>query len=317
MNKINNSEILLIYEAKYTNPNGDPDNENKPRMDYATSRNIVSDVRLKRFIRDFFYKHLGMDIFVRKEDDGSTVDATTRANNIAQKKGKKGADLELLKEFIDIRFFGVTLPLKKQGKKQVKEQVEKQVKEQGSKGSSITLTGPLQFTWGYSLNEVEILNSPSITSHFAGAKETGGSIGKFWIVKYSLISFYGRINGKLAEYTGLTYDDIKKLDENIFEAILCETSTRSKIGHHPLLYMRIEYNDNLVLLGDLRRFVDIDKKKGIENTRDFELDISRLIDRILNIQHKISKLVVRLDTNMSYLENEIKNKLSQVYVNFI
>lgn len=296
MNKINNSEILLIYEAKYTNPNGDPDNENKPRMDYATSRNIVSDVRLKRFIRDFFYEQLNMDIFVRKEDDGSTVDATTRGNNIAQKRGKKNPDPELLKEFIDVRFFGVTLPLK----------------VQSGKGSSITLTGPLQFTWGYSLNEVEILNSPSITSHFAGAKETGGSIGKFWIVKYSLISFYGRINGKLAEYTGLTYDDIEKLDENIFKAILFETSTRSKIGHHPLLYMRVEYKDNLTLLGDLRRFIDINKKKGIESTSDFKLDISKLIDRILNIQDKISRLIVRLDSNISYLENEIKDKLSSV-----
>ena len=54
----NNSEILFIYDAKMTNPNGDMDNENKPRMDYDTDTNLVSDVRLKRYLRDYFEKQL-------------------------------------------------------------------------------------------------------------------------------------------------------------------------------------------------------------------------------------------------------------------
>ena len=43
----NNSEILFIYDAKMSNPNGDMDNENKPRMDYDTDTNLVSDVIAK------------------------------------------------------------------------------------------------------------------------------------------------------------------------------------------------------------------------------------------------------------------------------
>jgi CRISPR-associated protein Csh2 len=50
---INNSDILFIYDAKLCNPNGDPDDENKPRMDYDTQTNLVSDVRLKRYLRDY------------------------------------------------------------------------------------------------------------------------------------------------------------------------------------------------------------------------------------------------------------------------
>jgi len=42
---MNNSEILFIYDAQMCNPNGDPDEENRPRMDYATQTNLVSDVR--------------------------------------------------------------------------------------------------------------------------------------------------------------------------------------------------------------------------------------------------------------------------------
>jgi len=59
--KIKNSDILFIYDAKLCNPNGDPDDENKPRMDYDTHRNLVSDVRLKRYIRDYLLNQ-GEDI---------------------------------------------------------------------------------------------------------------------------------------------------------------------------------------------------------------------------------------------------------------
>lgn len=63
-----NNEILYIYDAKLTNPNGDPDEENRPRMDYEREINLVSDLRLKRYIRDYLVMK-GHDIFVRRVDD--------------------------------------------------------------------------------------------------------------------------------------------------------------------------------------------------------------------------------------------------------
>ena len=63
----NNSEILFLYDAKMCNPNGDMDDENKPRMDYDTSTNLVSDVRLKRYIRDYFENVLNKEIFVTEK----------------------------------------------------------------------------------------------------------------------------------------------------------------------------------------------------------------------------------------------------------
>src|SRR5690606_35540798 len=51
------------FEAAMTNPNGDPDQENKPRMDYETSTLLVSDARRKRDCRDFL-KQKGFQIFV-------------------------------------------------------------------------------------------------------------------------------------------------------------------------------------------------------------------------------------------------------------
>ena len=59
----NNSEFLFIFEAVNTNPNGDPDQENKPRMDYETNTVLVSDARRKRDCRDYL-KEKNHKIFV-------------------------------------------------------------------------------------------------------------------------------------------------------------------------------------------------------------------------------------------------------------
>lgn len=65
-----NKEFLFIFDAALSNPNGDPDQENKPRMDRATKTNLVSDTRLKRNIRDYLIKKFDSnntenDVFVR------------------------------------------------------------------------------------------------------------------------------------------------------------------------------------------------------------------------------------------------------------
>ena len=79
----NNSEILFIYDARMCNPNGDPDDENKPRMDYNRNINLVSDVRLKRYIRDYLMDYKGRTIFVSKVG-GVTVDATKRLKKLIE-----------------------------------------------------------------------------------------------------------------------------------------------------------------------------------------------------------------------------------------
>src|SRR3990167_6941889 len=70
------SEILFYYDIANANPNGDPLDENKPRIDEQTGFNLVTDVRLKRTIRDYLLEFKGYDgsegkdIFVRKIKTG-------------------------------------------------------------------------------------------------------------------------------------------------------------------------------------------------------------------------------------------------------
>ena len=86
----NNSDFLFIYEAINCNPNGDPDQENKPRMDYDTQTNLVTDTRLKRYIRDYFMQK-GLDVFV-------SMHGTSKVS-VDQKM------LIVLKEFLDSEEF--------------------------------------------------------------------------------------------------------------------------------------------------------------------------------------------------------------------
>ncbi|GAB4424234.1 MAG: hypothetical protein OHK0039_41300 [Bacteroidia bacterium] len=68
----NNRDFLFLFEAAQCNPNGDPDQENRPRMDYDTQTNLVTDVRIKRYIRDFL-KQQGHEIFVDMESDAKVT----------------------------------------------------------------------------------------------------------------------------------------------------------------------------------------------------------------------------------------------------
>jgi len=302
--KILDSEILFIYDAKMCNPNGDPDEENKPRMDYFTNRNLVSDVRLKRYLRDYLQSK-GYEIWVSKIED-EIVDATRRLQILAEQYNKttrkevkiKNPDKDfvnwLLDTLIDVRFFGATIT----------------IKGGEERGGGLNFTGPVQFTWGYSLNPVEIVLSSSITSTFAGRGEEYGTIGKDWRVYYSLIAFYGIISSKRAEKTKLKAEDILLLDNTLIEAILSEATTRSKIGQTPRLLMRIEYTKG-DFIGDLRRYVEIKPKenKNIDNIRDiidFELNVRNLYTILKSNRERIDKIHIWYHPELTFTNNELK-----------
>ena len=79
----NRSEILFLYDVSWSNPNGDPVDENKPRIDEETSRNIVTDVRLKRTVRDYLHDYRGLDIFIKeiRVDNKKLVTKENRMDN--------------------------------------------------------------------------------------------------------------------------------------------------------------------------------------------------------------------------------------------
>ncbi len=298
-----NSEILFIYDAKLCNPNGDPDDENKPRMDYETRRNLVSDVRLKRYIRDYL-ESLGFEVYVTKIE-GKSVSATDRIKKLFEdskrdvnllKLSKEDLDF-ILSKLIDIRFFGATLPIKAQ--------------EGEEKGVATNFIGPIQFNWGYSLNKVDTVESSSITSIFSGREEKGeyGTFGKDWRVYYSLISFYGIISGYRAKETNLSKDDVKLFDSALLNSIPKMATTRSKIGQSPRFILRVEYKDEHTFLGDLRDYVKLDKIEGLRDVKDFEIDFVSLFNLLKENKDKIDYLYIFEDSDLNIKGGSFKDKI--------
>jgi CRISPR-associated protein Csh2 len=299
-----NSEILFLYDAKMTNPNGDPDDENKPRMDYEKEVNLVSDVRLKRYIRDYL-ESKGYEIFVAKVD-GQVVDATERLQRLLGREKLAALSQEdlgvILSRLIDVRLFGATMPIKAQ--------------EEGARGASSTFTGPVQFTWGYSLNKVELVRSNSITSTFAGRGGEGkgeyGTFGKDWRLYYSFLAFYGIVSGYRARYTRLTFDDVALLDEALWNAIPVIASTRSKVGQKPRLLLRVEYRDAYTFLGDLRGKIGISPEEGLRDIADFEVDFSSLVKFLEMHREKIERVFLWEDSELQSKNGALSEQLTGV-----
>lgn len=321
----NNSEILFIYDAKMCNPNGDPDDENKPRMDYERGVNLVSDLRLKRYIRDYLANFERYDIFVSKVE-GETVDATNRLRRLIEKfkteieaneNLKKDLFREnkpdeknlskhldwLLPKLIDVRFFGATMPLK----------------SDVGKGASITFTGPVQFNWGYSLNKVSgPMDSSSITSTFAGATEDYSTMGKDYRVSYSLIAFHGIISASRAIATMLTQDDVDTLDKAILKSIPLVATTRSKIGQNPVLYIRIKYTTSEYFLGDLRKYIRLVDEQNNEfpfddtsifrSSKDYRLDLGQLCAKLNDNISNIESIYFWKDPNLEITGQNFENQ---------
>jgi len=144
-NNIKRQEFLFVYETKDCNPNGDPMDEDKVRVDPITKQAIVTDVRIKRTIRDYLIKKYenkenNDNIFVarRHNNEGKIFTKTDTLEEFGlNKKVKK---MDLTKKFLDIRLFGITL-------------AERGENEEDN--ISVPITGPVQIRISRSLNEVE------------------------------------------------------------------------------------------------------------------------------------------------------------------
>jgi len=303
---IYDSDILYLYDAKLTNPNGDPDEENKPRMDEASGRNLVSDVRLKRYLRDYWLNG-DEDIWVRRTE--VSTDAKGRMKSLLEEYNKVSerkvtqkearTDMKfiewLLDKLVDVRLFGATMPME---------------------NTSLTFTGPVQFSWGYSLHRVEINSSATISSTFAGRETAGeyGTFGKDWRVYYSLLGFHGIVSRNRAKHTRPTEEDVTTLDDAMLRAIPNEATSRSKIGQVPRIYLRFEYGENInAKLGDLREDVVVvpneDKTKDtLRDVRDYSLNIDRLIERVRGRQEEIRQVYLYQHPDLdTALQQDFKN----------
>ena len=285
----NRSELLFLYDVKYANPNGDPMDANRPRMDEDSKHCLVTDVRLKRTIRDYLMNNGYSgdengkgDIFIRDENGRPVTGA---------QRGKSYSDKDEFKEkFIDVRLFGGVSAV---GKKK------------------FNFTGPVQFGMGKSLHPVK---ENFIKGTGAFATKEGADQRTFreeYNITYGLIGFHGIINENAAKHTDLTDDDVSEFIKGIWFGTK-ELISRSKKGHMPRLLVKIDYQPGYYI-GDLLELLTIKTENGIEDeliedVTNYTLITDELNEILKKHEDKIISVSVKKDDRLKLSDPIFKSK---------
>jgi len=272
----NRSEILFIYDITDANPNGDPVDENKPRIDEETGINIVTDVRLKRTIRDYFYDYKNLDVFILelRDDNGNLKSKEDRLKDFKDNE-------DLLKRCIDVRLFGATTAVK---------------------DKTMTLTGPVQFKYGRSLHRVNITYVKGTTVMPSGQDKKQGTFTERYILPYSLIAFYGIVNENAAirQNIELTEEDVLLMLEGMWNGTK-NLMSNSKTGQMPRLLLQVIFKEKNFHIGELDKRIKFVTDKNDEEIRDIQdgkLEISELISALDMHRDSIDKIKFKVDERL-------------------
>ena len=298
----NRSEIVFLYDAVDANPNGNPlSGANRPRIDPQTQQALVTDVRLKRYLRDQLDDD-GHGVYIRNvQEDGDQYTRGKLLEDRLKEVDPDDYDLdddeeadefredvfgEFLNESVDVRYFGATMAV--------------DAKEVYAKHLPDHFTGPVQFSPGKSMHAVnENEEYDSLTSVIATQenKQQGGFDLDDHRIQYGLIRFHGLVDEHGAADTNLTKADVERLDTLCWRAIKNQTISRSKVGQEPRLYCRVEYADESFHLGGLDRDLELDDEHSkpdeeLRTVRDLTLDVTGLVDRLDRASDRIERVRV-------------------------
>ena len=289
-------EILFLYDIRMGNPNGDPD-ENRPRR-LPDGRFYVTDVRLKRFARDYIIAKQGEDKILVGSIEGKTTNLTGRVSHYLQKVDKPKADGQelvniLLDAFIDARWFGSSLAFKKHDNWEPKPEPK-------------TLTGAVQFNMGEVLHDAEEIQIQG-TSVFGSDETKGqGTFTNYAALRYGLIGFHGIANEHSAKKSRLTESDYNELLISLWNGVRSSGNTRTKVGQVPRLLISVQYKaDEEFQFGNLLDYVTLATKNGKppkdwSSPFDYYLDIDLLLERLKSQAGRIEQVYYELSPDVTF-----------------
>ena len=289
-------EILFLYDIRMGNPNGDPD-ENRPRS-LPDGRFYVTDVRLKRFARDYLAAQ-GQEILVGNIE-GRTTNLTGRVAHHLEKTGRAKANGEelvniLLDSFIDARCFGSSLAFKKQD-------------DWEPKPTPKTLTGALQFNMGEVLHEAEEIQIQGTSVFGSDEEKKQGTFTNYAALRYALIAFHGVANEHSAKKSHMSDPDYDTLLRALWNGVRSAGNTRTKIGQVPRLLVSVEYRPGEEFqFGNLMDYVKLkaaaDKpERTWASPDDYLVDLSRLLERINGQYARIAQVRYELSPDLCFAD---------------
>ena len=203
----NRYEFVYFFDVTNGNPNGDPDVGNMPRLDPESSKGLVTDVCLKRKIRNFIEVTCenapGYEIYVKEKSvlnlqnkrayEAIGIEPNTKDKKLPKDEAKARAITAwMCNNFFDIRSFGAVMT---------------------TEVNSGQVRGPVQLAFAQSLDPIVPLEVSITRMAVTNEKDLDKerTMGRKHIVPYALYRMHGFISANLAAKTGFSDDDLAKL----------------------------------------------------------------------------------------------------------
>jgi CRISPR-associated protein Csd2 len=268
---MNRYDFIYLFDAQDANPNGDPDAGNLPRVDSETGHGLVTDVCLKRKVRNFVQLTKpesqgqdgpGYDIYVREKAIlNHQHQRAYKALDLDPKKAKQ-PEVEktrdwMCKNFYDIRSFGAVM---------------------GTEINCGQVRGPVQFSFSRSIDPIVTsefsVTRCAVTTEKEAEKQSGDNrtMGRKFAVPYALYRTQGFINPFLAAQTGFSDEDLELLFTALENAFQFDQSAARPAGSmNPRALLIFKHSTQLGAAPSHKLFdlVAIKRKPEVEVPRSF------------------------------------------------
>ena len=279
----NRYDFVILFDVKDGNPNGDPDAGNLPRIDAETGHGLVTDVSLKRKVRNYVelvkehkepyaifikekavlnrtidevYSKIGVQIKPEKEENEKSKQVKPEKREEAKKY--------LCTNYFDIRTFGAVMAT-------------------GANAGQVR--GPVQLTFGRSIDPVVSLEHSitrmAVTTEKESEAQEGGNrtMGRKFTIPYGLYKAYGFVSAPLANQTGFDEDDISLLWEALERMFDQDRSAaRGLMNTRKLIVFKHSSklgNAPSQVLFDSIKIIKKDSEKVIRDFSDYEVTIAK------------------------------------------
>lgn len=270
-------DFVLLFDVKDGNPNGDPDAGNMPRIDAETGHGLMTDVALKRKLRNFVQLVKGtqppFDIYIKEkavleqthrkayEAIGALDDLTDDTDPKAKKKRKGSADSVekarawICKNFFDVRTFGAVM----------------------STGVNCgQVRGPVQMTFARSADPIvateHAITRMAVATEAEAEKQAGDNrtMGRKHTVPYALYRSHGFVSAFLAKQTGFSAEDLELLMQGLEQMFEHDRSAaRGEMSTRGLLVFQHESELGNAHAHSLFDRISVQLKAGVAAPRSF------------------------------------------------
>ena len=292
----NRYDFVFLFDVKDGNPNGDPDFDNMPRTDEETNQGLVTDVCIKRKIRNYVQllkesKKLDTsryDIFIR---EGNVLNPLiNEKRNEAdkeeddEKKAVAKGRMKMCEQYYDIRTFGAVMST---GEEKAEDDSNDDVNADGGKGKKSkekgtkkkikglgVVRGPVQLTFARSIDPVDAkshsLTRCCVTTTDDDKEGKTNTIGNKNTVSYGLYRMHGFISATDAAKTRFSEEDKELLFNAMINAFENDhAAARGEMNPRALIVFKHESHLGNARAGQLFDLVKVEKKDGVEYPRSF------------------------------------------------